>query len=430
MVAWRYLARLERQVARWNLKVTLQGQDTQIADSKIWPGLDSLWSFMWCLDRNNAKDISVFSLLDVAKRKEVTNSNDLVYGILGLTKKAIRDRVNINYDLPATQVYIDFLASNLPQDTVLELFGQVSGPTNRKHQLWDLSIPSWCPLRPWMVKTTRDPNFVLGAAEGLRAGYHAGFNGLFQEKSLCTTFDSSGLVQLQGYKVDRVLETVATTELHDGSDPLNGTGASELLLWESRCFDLAAKTLIHSAVYPQTSQPEASEKDLVSEIQTTSLEKMLNSYTRTLIANRECVFDGLEWRYRAFTGKSTMEGDPEFADTIAQYQNWKAFLEKIKAAKEGDVLPTRNPYLVMHVSYRRDFFATEHGRIGWGPEGVEAGDVIAVFDNGIIPHILRPRKSNKPMMLVGDAYVDGLMYGEVFNLEEEGIVALSRIEIS
>ena len=83
----------------------------------------------------------------------------------------------------------------------------------------------------------------------------------------------------------------------------------------------------------------------------------------------------------------------------------------------------------MYASYRRDFIATEHGRIGWGPEGVEAGDVITVFDNGIVPYILRPRQPNEPMLLVGQTYIDGLMYGEVFNMEKEKKVAISTIEI-
>jgi len=61
---------------------------------------------------------------------------------------------------------------------------------------------------------------------------------------------------------------------------------------------------------------------------------------------------------------------------------------------------------------------------------VEAGDVITVFDNGIVPHILRPRLPDEPMLLVWEAYIDGLMYGEVFDLEKEGKVTLSSIEIS
>jgi len=238
------------------------------------------------------------------------------------------------------------------------------------------------------------------------------------------------MVQLQGYKFDRVVKTVATTELHNGSDPLDGAGASALLQWESCCFDLAAETLIHSQRDLQAIQLGVCKEDLILELQAESFKNMLNVYTRALIANRECLFDGLEWRYRAFTGEATKDGDPEFADTVAQYQNWKAFLREIRDAKEGDVLPTRNPYLVMHASYRRDFIATEHGRIGWGPEGVEAGDVITVFDNGIVPHILRARQPDEPMLLVGEAYIDGLMYGEVFDMEKGGEVTLSTIEIS
>ena len=68
----------------------------------------------------------------------------------------------------------------------------------------------------------------------------------------------------------------------------------------------------------------------------------------------------------------------------------------------------------------RCFFSTENGRIGLGPKGLRVGDQICVIRNALTPFIIRPGVGEGGSRLIGETYVDGLMYGEAFGLVEEG----------
>jgi len=58
------------------------------------------------------------------------------------------------------------------------------------------------------------------------------------------------------------------------------------------------------------------------------------------------------------------------------------------------------------------FFITESGRIGVGEVGITVGDVVGVLLGGQMPFILRQEEKGDHM-LVGQAYVHGIMDGEV-----------------
>jgi hypothetical protein len=61
----------------------------------------------------------------------------------------------------------------------------------------------------------------------------------------------------------------------------------------------------------------------------------------------------------------------------------------------------------------RQLFLTVNGRIGFTLKGVQEGDVVCVFNNGFVPHVLRRAndREGEKYRFVGDAYVHGLMYG-------------------
>lgn len=69
----------------------------------------------------------------------------------------------------------------------------------------------------------------------------------------------------------------------------------------------------------------------------------------------------------------------------------------------------------------RRFFVDEkeHGWMGLVPQDAEEGDRIAVIDGGRVPYVIRP-SDREPgcWTLVGDAYVHGIMDGEIMTLSE------------
>lgn len=72
------------------------------------------------------------------------------------------------------------------------------------------------------------------------------------------------------------------------------------------------------------------------------------------------------------------------------------------------------------------FFVTAQGRLGIGPEATKPGDQIAVFQGARSPFVIRLLDGGD-FALDGDAFVLGLMHGEVRDMCERGEVRAERI---
>jgi hypothetical protein len=59
-------------------------------------------------------------------------------------------------------------------------------------------------------------------------------------------------------------------------------------------------------------------------------------------------------------------------------------------------------------------FVTTGGWLGFGPSAMEAGDVVVVFAGADLPFVIRPHGEGDEFVLIGEAYVHGLMVGELF----------------
>ena len=66
-------------------------------------------------------------------------------------------------------------------------------------------------------------------------------------------------------------------------------------------------------------------------------------------------------------------------------------------------------------SYQRRFCTTEGKRLGMVPRATQKGDIICAFPGAITPFVLRADGSGN-YLLVGECYVQGLMYGESADL--------------
>lgn len=67
----------------------------------------------------------------------------------------------------------------------------------------------------------------------------------------------------------------------------------------------------------------------------------------------------------------------------------------------------------------RLLFNTRDGRFGFSSKGVQAGDLLCVLNGSPTPHVVRKtddREGEERYVFVGDAYVHGLMHGEVDSL--------------
>jgi len=77
----------------------------------------------------------------------------------------------------------------------------------------------------------------------------------------------------------------------------------------------------------------------------------------------------------------------------------------------------KDPETLQQLLEDRKIFLTAEGLIGFGPQSTQLGDEVALACGAMAPYILRP--NGDVTDLVGEAYVIGLMEGEMFQLHEE-----------
>jgi hypothetical protein len=70
--------------------------------------------------------------------------------------------------------------------------------------------------------------------------------------------------------------------------------------------------------------------------------------------------------------------------------------------------------LGMSASMERKPFRSKTGYVGLGPPDIQKGDVVCVFLGSDLPHVLR-KLDRGGYRLVGEAYVHGIMDGELMN---------------
>jgi hypothetical protein len=120
---------------------------------------------------------------------------------------------------------------------------------------------------------------------------------------------------------------------------------------------------------------------------------------------------------------------------ISAFQKWESWLKTPAAAALSRNLYTSEVSTVNTViwdtAYGRCFISTEKGYVGWAPEQCKKGDVVAVLAGGKVPYVLRPEVSSNPSeesgdsrkyySVLGDAYIRGIMDGEVVTeLDDRG----------
>jgi hypothetical protein len=126
----------------------------------------------------------------------------------------------------------------------------------------------------------------------------------------------------------------------------------------------------------------------------------LEAYIRTLCTDRTAARERLtEEAYEAFWGWSYVT--PSLDPAVKQ---------------QGQVVGFSMLNRLLH----RSLFVTEKGYIGLGPAKIQNGDMVCIIYGCSVPLILRAQ--NDHHILVGEAYVHGIMDGEVIDLFLDGKV--------
>ncbi|KAF3043882.1 hypothetical protein E8E11_006143 [Didymella keratinophila] len=189
--------------------------------------------------------------------------------------------------------------------------------------------------------------------------------------------------------------------------------------------------------------------DSGAELVNTMTPDMVDTYWRTLVGNytfeedldseftedtwRECreVVRKMAQLWSKWRLKNSMIAagslDPNISDRefFAKYtkEEFKYWEDDELWDKFNNPGPFRSFYARQQALDGRQIFQSVHGRLGFVIRGVRPGDLVCVLNGSPTPHVIRKpedREADERYRLVGDAYVHGLMYGEV---EEMGIEA-------
>ncbi|KAH7111205.1 heterokaryon incompatibility protein-domain-containing protein [Dactylonectria macrodidyma] len=290
----------------------------------------------------------------------VTDSRDLVYGLLGLLEQQDRDQIVIDYELEAMQIYQQvgyLLWKQHTEQTLSELL-----PRLNFHGV-DNGYPSWV------------PDFASQPSRGWRDHRTIHARRPWRKQSEHPFKSGQSVLVLQGLTFD-VVENVVTTpyEFDDIEEIFPILRDIEELLLEA----------INRSIPPHN--PLVPLSGLKHE------ESVLQTLTKSTVETGD-VFPGLddEQVWARLMGRELRP--PEIAMAIESGKGGRLF-HRLSIMLKGKLLG-------------RKVLVSEAGFVGIGEPQIEIGDVIAFIFGTTAPLVLRRYRDN--YRIVGCAYVSGLM---------------------
>ncbi|KAK2043676.1 hypothetical protein LZ31DRAFT_585115 [Colletotrichum somersetense] len=329
--------------------------------------------------------IDFLVVLEASRRFSATNALDHVFAFLGHPKALVTATnqllVQADYNIALEDLHV-VVASRLAEMSLNFLVQVQNQPFNLDPGCND---PSWVPK--WDVNHDEAPNAFWEAWDA----------------SLRVTKRPTFSARLSGFRLHvsaLLFDTVAeyTNVMKKADFDLSSSGPGTLI---ENCWDLTAKAAkTHPHVYGDDE---------------------LLSFALTLVCH-----------YRR-----TQTDREEYSDLVALFVRfcpiysgslWKK-LERFGISfthvhREGHVGKQ-----FQHYGTNRRFFVSERGYWGLGPSLMRKGDVCAILFGADVPIILRPCGGKGQYRLVGQAYINGAMYGENVEKWEEGDVTCKKEDV-
>lgn len=326
-------------------------------------------------------NVPLQDVLRTASMLNSTDPRDKIYAMLGLADVHYAHRIIPNYKCSVKELYTHTAHVLIEADRNLDTLCATS-PTS-EHDL-----PSWVP--DWI--TSRN---VLGQTHPLQRFFAAGRT----QASVLETSDPE-ILAVQGFTVD----TLAKCGFWLGR-------ATQALTRVSLNQNIEFKIILKDWLY------------MASLIDTYPTgESVHDALWRTLIANRGLDGQLVETGYRqAFVkmGSQLLEADSteNTEDTESDLPGW---------TKDGHEGSDIRAFMVLIEKFclMRSFALTKGGYMGLVPHTAEPGDAVCIFLGGQTTFILRA--VNDHWILVGEAYIHGLMDGEAL---ESGDLSLQTFYI-
>ena len=322
------------------------------------------------LDRYDPRSFGLLSALEQASASGFTASDprDVVFALLGIANDREELNIKVDYLKSCPLIYTETARAFLRQND-LQFLAAVEHPKKQT------ALPSWVP--DWSVRTKfryfrhgrkLDPPFL---ASGTSA----------PSIHLQTGAQMKHLLLLSGIKVDEVRISLPTgLDMELGSDLMPDIRSHIKWLDE-------LESLLSS--FSNDSRYGTSAEDAEALWRTPILdhESIGNKPTDTKAGLAS------QYAYRVLRGLvAAPPGENEYSWRRRESSSYWQKMEKSICGKSA--------------------FVSGTGYLGLGPEDLRFGDLICIFLGAATPFILRPSHMGR-YTLIGEAYVHGIMYGEI-----------------
>lgn len=361
-IPWSALAGLMTVSAQTDIFDKLEGADRE--------------SFFWSFNVVGIREVVAFdsshsSMLQVfhfAQRQRCTEKVDSLLSLIGILPQEYQASSLAagvyDYHQPYWAVFLRFGKSAL-QFSLHPL--ALAGACKTRHPC----LPSWCPdfTSRLIHMDSTDSHFLAGSGKPVLGGY-----------------PTDQFLRCRGFQVGIVLDKVDVRDLPKNRGHYTQTGSRKILSWERECRNLA-----------QRASP-CSETELDD-----ILSRVLARDNRRLVPEAEHRDVGEIWGelyslWKQAHWKNVETGDSRILSMgiVAKYD-----LSVLFSGKETT------------------FFATVQGRLGFSNRKIQPKDVVYVLYGGNAPFVLRPNPNDNTMQLIGDAYLDGVMFGQALTAENK-----------
>ncbi|KAK1572976.1 heterokaryon incompatibility protein-domain-containing protein [Colletotrichum navitas] len=404
----------------------------------VWKNLHHLLNFR-ALDRlvllrqlfvtpnisNNGLRLS--ALIFMSEESLATNPRDKIYGVMGLANANVNEKIVVDYDKPVEDIYEEasrYLVfeegtlSLLSNQTVNMTRNSTDAGSEAYHEFtlsWGANVnSSWIRDFGHIRAPTHRPDPLVRDLDSRCLKYNASLN----TRSTPHPEQKKKVLSILGTKVDIVDDHVRAWYEYQGKiqwftnikgamgvflragHPIPGIDGDGLEGGSSKITEIAV-------------DPEGKEACLVYNPKGGPTKPLKEAIWRTFVGDKSSdSLDPAPGYYEFFLeGLLDVEsGNPDpklsipdnaFPPGMSEFEHhWTHFMERVHS-----------------MMFRRAAFSTKQGWIGFGPDTMRKGDVIVVLSGGDVPFVLRPMQDS--YILIGECYVEGIMYGEMIKAQME-----------
>ncbi|KAL5327565.1 hypothetical protein ACEPPN_005265 [Leptodophora sp. 'Broadleaf-Isolate-01'] len=335
-----------------------------------------------------------FNIVRRFSDKAATDPRDKLYALLGIADPSHQEIQHIipNYKMPVLDAYLSFARAHFTTRKTLNILNSCCGP-NRPHD-----FPSWL-IHPQDRLLAGDMAFLeVKPAIVFRAGGQT-------EASFSLSSDARSL-RIKGVLLDDV-HSVGLVSDHLPEERIGAelyTPESVRLQWA----DMVDVGDVFRALGDEDGGERAMENSIRQNYYTSGGSMVFAFMKTTLMDSASGGINSFPY----FPLLGGIGGEPKYAATDSGPDGMD---DEHQRARFGTVCTGRR------------FFVTMKGYIGLALPEVSQGDSVCVFLGTKIPFVVRPEGDH--FLLIGEAYVQGMMNGEAIQELESGKLELTEIEV-